>query len=494
LKPSRHKKLLGLALGEKSVLVAEVAAGGRAQIRRLAEMEYTEGVSLNQPLELGRALGKFLKDKGFTTSSAIVGIPIKWLLVRPKEVPNNADHKTLTTMLRLQAETEFSADIKDLVFEYAEGQAEGASKDVLLLATPQKYLAWAQEMGKAGNFEVVAVTPSVLALGRTTGAAISGDKTTGKEVLVLSVNQGGTEMAAQHGPASSALRHLRPLEPRPPFVSELRRTVSTLPPSAKGRELVIWDGVGLDGPALSQQVGMPVHCADLPTLGIDTSLAGANGDGRKFGAAVAVALMGLGNAGPVVDFLHSRLAAPKVSPIPKWAVPVALAVIAVGSAVYYGASNLSELQSQDDQYQAKLTDPAVTAQVTAAKKFVDMVTTAQAWHGGKPQYLACFLDLTLAIPEDYQTFITSLSIKEVTKAPGQSTSASAGNGSRMLTGSIQGKTPNDNQAAIIRDRLNQTAGFSGAKVADKTYVPRERLVTFTIEFSYDPSKPVHKTK
>ena len=143
MKPSRYKKVLGLALGEKSVLVAEVAAGARAQIRRLAEMEYSEGVSPAQPLELGRALGAFLKDKGFTTNTAIVGIPIKWLLVRPKEVPTSADHKTLSTMLRLQAESEFSADIKDLVFEYAEGQTEGSSKDVLLLATPQKYLGWA---------------------------------------------------------------------------------------------------------------------------------------------------------------------------------------------------------------------------------------------------------------------------------------------------------------------------------------------------------------
>jgi hypothetical protein len=491
LKPSRYKKVLGLALGEKSVLVAEVAAGGRAQIRRLAEMEYSEGVSPAQPLELGRALGAFLKEKGFTANTAIVGIPIKWLLVRPKEVPTSADHKTLSTMLRLQAESEFSADIKDLVFEYAEGQTDGSSKDVLLLATPQKYLGWAQAIGQASNLTVAAVTPSLLALGRTTGTAISGEKTSGKEVLVLAVNQGGTEMAAQHGPASSALRYLRPLEPRPPFVSELRRTVSTLPPSAKGRELVIWDGIGVDAPTLSQQVGMPVHCADLPSLGIDTSLSGANGDGRKYGAAVAVAMMGLGEAGPMVDFLHSRLAAPKVSPIPKWAVPTALAVIALIAGIVYGNGKLSELQAQDDVYAKPLNDPAAKNRLAEAKAFVGMVSTAQAWHGGKPQYLACFLDLSVAVPYDQVTYITALSLKEA-NPPGSASAAAASNKARLLSGSIQGKTPNDAEVLVIRDGLQRIPAFTGVKITNEVYVVRERVRSFTIEFTYDPSLSNHK--
>ena len=64
----------------------------------------------------GAALAEFLRQKQFTARHAVVGLPAKWLLVKTKEVPP-ADSKTASDLLRLQAEGDFSSELRDLVFE-----------------------------------------------------------------------------------------------------------------------------------------------------------------------------------------------------------------------------------------------------------------------------------------------------------------------------------------------------------------------------------------
>ena len=63
MKPSRHKKVLGLSIGERSIQVAEVTAGDKPEIRQIAELVYASGVNLDQPAELGAALVQFLRAR-----------------------------------------------------------------------------------------------------------------------------------------------------------------------------------------------------------------------------------------------------------------------------------------------------------------------------------------------------------------------------------------------------------------------------------------------
>jgi hypothetical protein len=303
LKSTRYKKILGLAVGERSLFAAEVSAGARPQIRKLAELVYPPGISPQQPRELGQVLATFLRDQGVSAGAAIVGIPVKWLLVKCKEVPP-VDGTTLSDMLRLQAESEFSSELKDLVFEYVQGPVG---------ATQRKHLDWVSELCEAAKLKTVGVIPAALALGQSTVGVASE-----KETMVLAVGQGGSELTTQSGGQSSSIKHLRACEPRAPFVSELRRAVSTMPASAAGRELVMWDGTDLDAHALSEQLGLSVRRGDLPSLGVDGGFqrsgaqirfrggGGAVGIGRTFrrrfsalssGPAEGTARAALGGAG-----------------------------------------------------------------------------------------------------------------------------------------------------------------------------------------------------
>ena len=230
-------------MGERSLLAAELVAADRPQVKRLAELVYPEGVSISQPAELAKILAHFLKDNQFSTRTAVIGIPLKWLVVKAKEVPP-ADEATLSQMLRVEAEAEFSTELKDLVYDYSGGgsAAGDGSRAVLLMATPKKYIDAIEALCDAARLQPLTITPSAIALGSLTGSSLK------RNVLVLSVGSGGTELSSQHHAAATGMRSLRPTMPQPPFVSELRRAVSTLAVADAERELVLWDGAGLTRP------------------------------------------------------------------------------------------------------------------------------------------------------------------------------------------------------------------------------------------------------
>jgi hypothetical protein len=246
LKRTRINKVLGVALGERSLLAAEIVAGERPEVRRLAEMVYPEGVSPVDPQALGAALGEFLRDNKFTARSVVFGLPARWLVVKAKEVPP-ADPATLANVLRLQAEGEFSSELKDLVYDYAADTSAGNPKCVLLIATSKKYIDGVNSICETAKLSPLVVTSSAVALGVMTGRSVEA-----KNPLVLLVSPSGAELTAQSGETSNAIRHMRGPGPDRPFVGELRRAILGMPPAGGPgtngalRELVLWDGAGSD--------------------------------------------------------------------------------------------------------------------------------------------------------------------------------------------------------------------------------------------------------
>jgi hypothetical protein len=482
-----QKKVLGIAIGERSLLAADLVAGDRPQVRRLAELVYPEGISFSQPLELGKLLGHFLKDNEFSSRSAVIGIPLKWIVVKPKEVPP-ADDATVSQLLRLEAEAEFSTELKDLVYDFAgSGAATDTGRTVLLTATPKRYIDAIETMCEAARLQALAITPSAMVLGSLTGSSLK------RNVLVLSLGAGGGELSSQRQATATALRTLRPATPEPPFVSELRRAVSTLVIPEADRELILWDGAGIDAPSLGRQLGFTVSAGELTSFGVDTAQAGANGQGAKYAAAVALALSAMDETGPSIDFLHSRLAAPREHRIPRWAYITMAAVVILIGACIYAYSDLDQRQKRVDDLQLKINRQQ--SQVDAASDFVSKVTLAQYWHGGEARYLACLRDLDSVIPDDGQTYATSLDIKAqpppLAQASGAPASGSPANAdqARILSVTLQGHTANPESVTALGEQMrrNPTA-FTDIKIGPGTKVPRTQEWLFSITFNYVPPK------
>jgi hypothetical protein len=422
----------------------------------------------------------------------VVGIPLKWLVVKQKEVPP-ADDATVAQLLRLEAESEFSTELKDLVYDFAgvESTAPGAvSRMVLLAATPKKYIDAIETLCDAARIGLLAVTPSALALGSMTGSSQRED------LLVLSVGATGSELSSQRQSAATSMAALRSAPTQPPFISELRRAVSTLPVSQENREMVLWNDGGLDAAQLGQQLGLTVRAGELGSFGVDTGAAGVNGEGPKFAPAVAVALSVMGENGPAIDFLHSRLAPPREHRIPRWAYIAAGVLVILIVMIVWGYHDLSQRQQAVDARNAQIASEK--AQADAARDFVSKEALAEYWRGGDPRYMECIRDLYSVIPEDGQTYATSLEIKAPTPPMTQDKQsgipAPSADAQRILSVALQGHAPSVDLPTRIADRMNQNPAFKNVKLGPETKVPRTQEYLFSITYDYVAPKATPTTQ
>lgn len=470
MKVQRHKSVIGLVLGEKSILAAEVHRADRPEVRRTAEFVLPPDVSLDSPALAGKALASFLKSNNFSAKAAVVGFPARKLVVKTKEVPP-ADTSTLNEMLRLQAEGEFPAELKDLVFDY---QREDNATSVLLLATPQANIDAATAICRAAGLRAVSVTATALALGAATGRGMTRDG------LVLSVGAGGAELTSQHRLNTSAMRHVRLSDNERSVAGELRRAVMSLTQDTSGRELVMWSALpNFDASSLGQSTGLLVRSPDLGALGV--KLLGDAKNDAKFAPAVAAAMVGLGDLPPIANFLHSKLAPPKERAIPRGAVLAGLAAIILGIVGFYGYSELQKQQDAVDTLSRQLTSSEPS--IKRAETFVSTISFAEGWHLRDSRYLGCLRAITSAFPDDGQTYCVNLSLKELPKPTGSNKKPVD---VMILTGSIFGKTSDQRRAQDVLSSLKRSSYFTDVKIVGIQDVGRSQQVSFTINFTYRP--------
>ena len=330
---------LGIAVGERAWTVAEVAPSktqrGAWELRHLAEF-IPPATTATDSAAAGQALASFLREHSFSARGAVLGVPAKWLVGRDKEIPPSGPEQA-AEILRLQAERSFSAEMGDLAFDYAGCADAAAPSTVLLLALRRSQLDHVVAVAEAAGRDVVAVTPSTLALADVPVAraatALTGAGTPPADGLVLNVTPDAVELSARAGGNPRLLRHLAVRGPDlaskngtraaafNALAGEIRRTIAMIPGGAgnaggSSRTIQLWDGAGIgDSDGLSEQVGVEVKyrpgVTALRVTGPAAASAGA--DAARYAPAVALALAGADRKAELVDFLHPRLAPPKQS-------------------------------------------------------------------------------------------------------------------------------------------------------------------------------------
>src|SRR5215471_6247668 len=97
----RASSFLGLAFNDRGIACAEVAVSGdRRTVRRMATFVFTQELSPDKPEATGAALAAFLREKRFTSSRAVAGVPARWLLASEKDLPP-ADKQQARAALQL---------------------------------------------------------------------------------------------------------------------------------------------------------------------------------------------------------------------------------------------------------------------------------------------------------------------------------------------------------------------------------------------------------
>ena len=475
--------LLGLALGEKTIQIAEVhAARGTPRLTRQATFTLTADAGWDAPEKLGAQLGRFLRDQKFRTHQACVGLPARWVLAQARVLPPVAPAATVN-MLRLAVEQLYQADAREWACDFAGDSSAAGKSTALLAATPQQRLTQVQATLQAAGVQPRAITSTLWSLANLKSAT---DLPHGA-VLYLSTE--GVELAVRAGGRVVALERLTTALPRDAAASnsdpashvalagEIRRLLTSICPDTDvtAQPLIVWNAPGLpatyfDG--LGTQLDWKIRTQQqVPDLTISPLGPTDHPQAADVPGACALALLGLRPHRLELDFLHSKLTLPTQG----WLSRPRLSAVAAGlvllAGLLYLAGDWYLEKRAVDNLQAELV--GMKTDLAAARANVDRFNLASGWYDKRPAILECLRAVTLAFPSENSgggsggggVWSTSLTVRE------------------DLSGTLAGKAQDEKNVLELLDRLRLSKKFVDVKLLYLRQAERgSRMVSFALTF------------
>ena len=480
----RSSSFLGCAVSDRAVTCAELTldGGDRRTVRRTATFTFPADLTLDSADALGQALAAFLRQRKFSASRVVVGVPARWLIAIEKEVPP-ADDQQARSMLRLQAERLAVAEHGDVVFDFAGRTSSSAMSKVLLVGMVRDKLNRVEQMMDAAGMSVVAITSTGLTLAAATGRG-KGMDGGGGGVLMLGRN--GGEVVWRHDGAPRMLRHVSYLmnghghPPVAPLGAELHRAVAFAAANGEAAsELLVVDGVGLPAEQVTQlgeRIGVTVRADDgVKALRVNVdpnAVADKEADEPatvgRFAPAMSLAIAAAKPELLPLDFKHSRLTpAPpqRVSRMQMWGIAIGATVV-IGLIALFFTVRSKENQLADLDAQLK----AMRDEVKSAQANVERVKYGRGYFEARPPVLDLMRELSLMLNENERIWMTNVSYRE---------------GNRFT---ISGKASDPKTPVNFSDRLRGNPHFSDVRMpsgiveADQ----KTREVSFTISFQFNP--------
>jgi hypothetical protein len=455
----RGKRLLGVCLGERSLVVSEVAWGGESlPAARTAEFVFPEGLDLNKDKALGYAFGQFLAQKEFAASRVVFGVPARWLVVRNCLVPP-ADDETAANLLWLDATEHTSRELGEVVYDFAGPTSETDATTVLTLGLQQIWLERLHALAEGAGLKAVAVTSTGVAIGAASARYVENG-------LVLSIRSDGVELVVREDGYVRSVRHIGPMKPTSALIAQLRRSRA----SSTGEigNVAIWDDSGVETELLTVLegfAGSPVKQATLQWAEIADRKPAAGLQGL---ASAALTIPFRSDRKPEIDFLHPCLAPPQPANTAgrgKW---LLAGIGGVLLAVIIGLADIINLHLQISSADRELQNLQPAMEV--ARPFVESMQFAESYRTSKPRYLECLKDLTLAITPEEKTYFISFDL------------------GRDMRGSVAGHSDSEQSVLSFLDKLNSGGRFVELHRTLDAHSGRSagNDVVFSLNFTYQP--------
>jgi hypothetical protein len=464
-----QNSVLGLVVGERSIIAAEVSvARDRRAVKRTAEFLFPAGTSLEKPDELGMALSQFLRQNQFSTSKAVIGVPARWLMARDKDLPP-ATAELAASTLRLQAERHSSAD--DLVFDYAGEPDPRKPRKVLLAAMLRPQMEKLERMADAAGLRLMGITSATLALAN---AAVNGPGNS----LLLTIAPDAMELAARHEGTPVLLRHLASSNASAALKnggaqdvasmigSEIRRVVTLMPPNGEAsRSITLWDSLGLtegELPILQDRAGLAVESGgDLKSIGISSP---SDQQATRFAPAIALAMSGAQGRLPL-DFMHSRLATKKESRLGRrtvWGIILGVAAVALLTFLLIDQRNREADLAALDAHLKK-----IGPDIKAAENLTEKVSYGRGWYETRPPVLECLREITRAFRDDEPIWVSNFTLRDNNK------------------GTLKGRAADRRYINDLQERLQTNKNFSDVRLQEFREVGgSSREISFSLNFVF----------
>ncbi|MGD2174294.1 MAG: hypothetical protein PVJ27_02740 [Candidatus Brocadiaceae bacterium] len=435
-------RYLGLALGERRVVAAEVeASGGRHRVTRVGEFALAEGASWDEPEEVGSLLGSWLREHGMARD-AVVGVPGCWLVTARHDVPP-VGRDALPGLLRLAAERVFTLPSEQLLCDYASAPSEGVAGEVLLVGARRDRVEAATEAIRAAGGTVRAVAATATALARAGSPA--------RQAVTVHLTPDGVEVTLTRGGAVRALRHVSiRQDPGSAAARALHLGIrSVLVTHGTGVEQVrVYDGRRMEEDELAEvgaRLGLQLdRDPPLPVDGLPEAAAAAGLATGRVAPAAALALAGFDRALIPFDLTEPRLAR---KPERHWARPLgwaAFLLVVVAAAVAAFVVDRRATGRELATLRAKWEE--MEPSIQAAEQVVDTVNKARGWYDRRPPFLDSLVALTLAFPEEGSIWATSLAVQE------------------DMRGVLSGKATSEQAVLDVLDGLKGPGEFSEVKL------------------------------
>ncbi len=445
------RTLLGLAIDEFGLVVAEVAARvGRPEVRRVGQLTFEEKLSAETAKDLGQQLRQFLRANHFSSRHAIVGIPTKWIVAKEIVAPP-ASADALAGMLGIQAERAFSLNASDLIFDYFGRTSTSESSKVMLLAARRQIISEIKELTVAAGLQVQSVTVSALTFGRILSRS-------GPEVRYgLYTRPTYCEFWSQANGQLRTIKHVpmagvngTPSDRAEELTSAIQRLILM---SGEGQapphEVTVYDADGrADGlvdrlnTQLKPQITVTDGRAGLLSSRVDL---GEGSENAQSIAAAAVAMAGVATDKPSVDFLNPRLGHKKTSSrkrVKVWAAVAAIVgVAAVGTVVADWQIKRSDIAGYNEQLEIMRED------VETARELMNRMKYAGPWTSREPVFMDCLRELTSVFPERGTIWVKNFSLNGETGR-----------------GSLVGKAVDEQSFYDVLGKMNHSEAFADVRM------------------------------
>lgn len=464
------KKILGLAIDEKSVLAIEMCQEGEGfRVKHSARMEFPEGISFSTPDRLGELLGQFIREKGLSAKRVVIGLPAKWIMIHRKDVPPSSG-VSVAGMLKIHAEHEFSINPDDLVIDYAGNVFPDKSSRLLLGAVQRKnYENILKAVHKAG-LSVLSVTVSSMALRSMVCSEITG----GSPDYFICLRPDYAEIVVGDKEQVVDIKYVRRDKSgkTDSLIPELERIISFSRNKEDADEkprLMIMNLSEDDYsnlPDLQKNISSLANIIDCETRPLlrklDFPLAS---ESKEFLASAAIIQRYRQKDSFFLDFYNSRMNE-KVVRIKKnqvmWASAVILClIIFVINMIYTWESDKGDIA----ELKQKLAE--MNEDLTSAQGVIQKMDYARRWYSERPEILRCLYELTMAFPVEGKIWATNLAINEEMK------------------GIVSGRATNEKSVIEVLDGLKSSKLFDNVQMIYlRENGQSTQEVSFSMSFSF----------
>lgn len=449
---------LGIVFYERTIAVSEVKnVGDVCQVRRRAQFQMPEGITLETIDSQQSAFAVFLKKHGFKSQKAVVGISARQIISMPLKIPPIADARTRYETIKLHLERKLEADYADIVFDCWDSQHDTAG-DVLALMTLKKTVVAVKTLLTGCKITPVQITATSFGpdLAATPGVACHiVHYPVSLEVLIF-----------HDGNLRGLLNLSKKADPFDTHVAEdvarqIKRALWSIPNEGNPPNYTVWttasDAASVTGP-LRQTLGKLKQCdIKAPDGSADT--------GELCSMAAQLAAKAVSAKPAPINFLNGHDSAKKAMIPKQWQPRIAMGAAAIlillGLYCYdwYADSRDAAL------YRQQLNE--MSNNVAIAETMIERFGQAKPWFNPKPLHLENLRELTLIFPPNSDIWLTSLVVDE------------------SLNQIISGRATHDDAILDLVDKLKENPSFENINHQYTRKMGKNSdLLTFSIKFTY----------